>query len=135
MNQKQQHLGWIVLPGTTVGGEVGTFSVEFALHGRSGTESRTFRSLVDTGASYSQVPASFLDELGIERVETVRFRLADGSTREFPIGLAEMELEGRSRFVYVVFGTEDGGALLGAMALESFGLAADAQHRRRFPLN
>ncbi len=38
-----------------------------------------------------------------------------------------MELEGRNGHVYVVFGREDGPILLGAMALETFALAADAK--------
>jgi hypothetical protein len=76
----------LILPGTTVGGEVGTFYVDFTLWNRDRTRSRTLNGLVDTGASYTQVPASILDELGIERFESRVFSLADGSQREFSLG-------------------------------------------------
>jgi predicted aspartyl protease len=98
----------LILPGTTVGGEVGTFYVDFTLWNRDRTRSRTLNGLVDTGASYTQVPASILDELGIERFESRVFSLADGSQREFSLGWVEMELQGRPGFVYVIFGDEGG---------------------------
>ena len=61
------------------------------------------------------------------------FTLADGSKREFSIGWVDLELEGRFRGVYVIFGDEGGKALLGSMALGTFGLAADARTRRLIP--
>ena len=120
---------WIILPGTTVGGKVGTFYVDFTIWNRDRTQSRTLNGLVDTGASYTLVPASILDELGIERDESEVFTLADGSTQELSIGWANMELEGRTRPVYVIFGASET-ILLGAMALEAFALAADAKNHR-----
>ena len=131
MSQKQQPAeDWIILPGTTIGGEVGTFRVDFTIRNRSTKQPRTLNGLVDTGASYTVIPAQILDELGIERDETELFSLADGSVHELAIGRAEMELQGRTRDVYVVFGSDTRKILLGAMALEAFALAADARHRR-----
>ena len=121
------------LPGTTVGGAVGTFYADFTLWSPDRTRSRALNGLVDTGASYTLVPASILEELGIERFETRTFSLADGSRRELALGWAEMELEGRPGFVYVVFGDAGGKILLGATALEAYGLAADAKNRRLIP--
>ena len=124
---------WIVLPGTTIGGEVGTFYVDFVIRNQDRTQSRTLNGLVDTGASYTLVPASILEELGIERAEPRMFSLADGSTQELSIGFAEMELEGRVCPVHLVFGLDSNKILLGAMALEAFALAADAKNRRLIP--
>ena len=121
------------LPGTTVGGAVGTFYADFTLWSPDHTRSRTLNGLVDTGASYTLVPASILEELGIARFETRTFTLADGSRREMSIGLVDLELEGRSRMVYVLFGAEKGQALLGSMALSAFALASDAKNRRLIP--
>ena len=121
------------LPRTTVGGAVGTFYADFTLWNQDHTRSRTLNGLVDTGASYTLVPAAILEELGVERFETRTFTLADGSRREFGLGWAEMELEGRPGFVYVVFGDAGGKILLGATALEAYGLAADAKNRRLIP--
>ena len=121
------------LPGTTVGGAAGTFYADFTLWSQDHTRSRTLNGLVDTGASYTLVPASILEELGIARFETRTFTLADGSRREMSIGLVDLELEGRSRMVYVLFGDEKGQGVLGAMALSAFALAADAKNRRLIP--
>ena len=123
----------LILPGTTVGGEVGTFSADFILWNADQTVSRTLNGLVDTGASYTMVPASILEELGIEREDTETFNLADGSRRDYDLGFARMELDGKRRRVAVIFGPENAGVLLGAFALEVFGLAADAKYRRLIP--
>lgn len=122
-----------VLPGTTVGGPGGTFYADFTLLSRDRTQARTLNGLVDTGASYTMVPASILEELNIERFETRTFSLADGSRRQYSLGLAEMELDGKIRPVHIVFGDEGVKILLGAMALEAFALAADAKNRRLIP--
>ena len=122
-----------VLPGTTVGGAVGTFYADFTLWSPNRDRSSTLNGLVDTGAAYTQVPASILEDLGIESFDTRTFILADGSRREFDLGWAEMELEGRPGFVYVVFGDAGGKILLGATALEAYGLAADAKNRKLIP--
>ena len=124
---------WIILPGTTVGGEVGTFYVDFVIRNEDQSRSRTLNGLVDTGASYTLVPASILEELSIERVESRVFSLADGSRQELSIGWAVMELDGHRSPVAVVFGLDSSKILLGAMALETFALAADAKNHRLIP--
>ena len=121
------------LPGTTVGGAVGTFYADFTLWSPDRIRYRTLNGLVDTGASYTLVPASILEELGIAKFETRTFTLADGSRREMALGLVDLELEGRHRTVYVLFGDEKGKVALGSMALSSFALAADAKNRRLIP--
>ena len=85
---------WIILPGTTVGGEVGTFYVDFVIRNQDQSRSRTLNGLVDTGASHTLVPGSILEELDIERLRSRVFSLADGSRRELFVGWVEMELEG-----------------------------------------
>ena len=134
MTQLQQtSKQWIILPGTTVGGELGIFSVDFVIRDRSSTRARALSGVVDTGASYTVIPAPILDELSIEREGTRVFSLADGSRQELPIGWAEIELQGQRGNVYVVFGVDRRKTLLGAMALETFSMAADAKNRRLIP--
>ena len=124
---------WIILPGTTIGGEVGTFSVDFVIRNRATAQARELNGVVDTGASHTVIPATILDELGIEREQTRVFSFADGSRRELAIGWAEMDLQGQRGHVYVVFGPDSRKILIGAMALETFALAADAKYRRLIP--
>ena len=130
IEKHQSDQDWIILPGTTIGGEVGTFRVDFTIRNRVDGRERTLNGLVDTGASYTVVPEHILDELAIPRDEIELFSLADGSVQELAIGRAEMQLDGRIRDVYVVFGTSREKILLGAMALEAFALAADAKNRK-----
>lgn len=129
---KQVITDGLVPAGTTIGGEVGTFHVDFTLWNPEKTRSRTLNALVDTGASYTLIPASELSELGIEPEKTRRFQLANGDTQDFPVGRADIELENNTENVHVVFGPENR-ILLGAMALEAFALAADARNRRLVP--
>lgn len=123
----------IILPGTTVGGEVGTFSADFVLWNADQTASRSLNGLVDTGASYTMIPASILEDLGIAREETRTFELADGSRRRYDLGFPRMELAGKRGRVHVIFGPENTRILIGALALEVFALAADAKYRRLIP--
>ena len=122
-----------VLPGTTIGGEVGTFYVDFVLWNLGMDRSQSLNGLVDTGSTFPQAPASLLEGLGIERTDTMRFRLADGSRTELSLGQVMLELRGEVRPINIVFGPEGGSVLLGALALESFGLAADVSNQQLVP--
>ena len=82
---------------------------------------------VDTGPSYSKLPASLLDRLGIEPEErTYPVVLADDRIEEYAIGQASFEIAGRARISPVFFG-EEGIALLGATSLQALGLIPDTQ--------
>ena len=80
---------------------------------------------VDTGALYSQVPASMLERLGHRPNATRVFKLADGSTDTLPVGSIPMRLLGEVQPTLFVFAEEDSDPLLGALALEEFGYKAD----------
>ena len=112
---------------------MGIFYTDFALWNPEKSASSSLTALVDTGASYVQVPASILDELGIMRERTARFTLADGSRRELSMGWTPIELENDIASVYVIFGDEGSSILLGALALETFALAVDANRRVFIP--
>ena len=134
MTQSKYARRQMVLPGTTVGGEVGTFHVDFIIRNRTDpTRELTLNGVVDTGASYTVIPERLLDDLGVEREGYMVFEIADGSRQELPLGWVEMELLGEAAKVYVVFGHDSGPVLLGAMALETFSLAADAKNRALIP--
>ena len=122
-----------VLPGTTIGGKVGTFGADFTIRRRDGAHPRALHGIVDTGASFVIVPEHILNEMGVAPDETAWFSLADGSVHELAVGEILLDLTGRTKTVQVVFGTSSRKILLGAMALEAFGLAADAKNRRLIP--
>ena len=123
----------IILPGTTIGGEVGIFRADFTIRHQDGTQLRALNGVVDTGSSFVIVPERILDEMGVARDEPAWFGLADGSTLEMSVGEALLGLQGRTKTVQVIFGLDPRKTLLGAMALEAFGLAADAKNHRLIP--
>ena len=89
--------------------------------------------IVDTGATYSMLPASLLNErLGLEPSEQMTFTLADGSRQTYGLGEARFRIEERERTSPVIFGPDDV-FLLGAVSLQSFGLIADTTHHRLIP--
>ena len=90
--------------------------------------------LVDTGSTYTVLPASALIRLGVEAAEQALFELADDRLVEYPVGDARIRLEGRERIAPVVFGPEGATLLLGSVTLEIFRLAVDPVHRRLVPV-
>ena len=109
--------------------------VSFTLYSPDGERSRTLCGTVDTGASFTVVPEDILDELGIERGESLLFSLADGSIHERCIGYSLMELEGRSEIVTVVFGSSNRKILIGAESLVELRFAVDLVNNRLIPVD
>ena len=98
-----------------------------------------FKVLVDTGAFYSILPSSTLDDLGVRREGETQFVYADGRAGAMDIGFVFIELNGsRAVPTIVAFGNDDGPALLGSYALEGMELMVDPlgeQLLPRGPLN
>ncbi len=87
-------------------------------------------AVVDTGATFSQFPRSLLARLGVTPVEQREFTLADSRRIVRDIAIVTVRLEGRTRPTVCVVGEDGGPSLLGAVTLETFGLAADPVNRR-----
>jgi predicted aspartyl protease len=89
--------------------------------------------LVDSGATYSIVPAKELKRLGIEPHDMAEFSLADASkTIRRKIGHALFEYNGKQGPAPVVFGEKDDSQLLGVMTLEALGLVLDPLKRKLY---
>lgn len=112
---------------------MGTFYHEMQVFSASGDRSETVDTLVDTGASCSQVPGSILQPLGIFPTDTAEAELADGRVVEDPIAEIRVEINGRATLTWVTFGPENVASLLGAHALEGVRLAVDPSRRRLIP--
>ncbi len=89
--------------------------------------------LVDTGATYSQVPESLLHRLGIPVRWEAEVKLGDGSMVTDRIGQASIRLGGKTFFTPVTFGREGEPNLLGVVALETALLAVDPVGQRLVP--
>lgn len=90
--------------------------------------------LVDSSATYSVVPASVLDGLGIRPLREEEFGLADGTSVRRKIGIALFEYGERIGGANVIFGEPEDTTLLGVLTLEALGYALDPLRRRLTPL-
>lgn len=113
---------------------MGTFTIPIEVGDLAGRQFVEVVALVDTGSTYTIVPGGILTRLGVVREGYRRFELGDNRIVEYPIGQARIRLEGQELIVLVVFASEDGDTLLGATALEIFGLGVDPINRRLVPV-
>jgi clan AA aspartic protease len=90
--------------------------------------------LIDSGAIYSVVPSRTLEALGIKPLAEETFRLADGSKIVRKKGVAVFKHGQRVGGADVIFGEEGDHTLLGALTLESLGLALDPLKRELKPI-
>jgi len=91
--------------------------------------------VVDTGATDCVVPASAMRAAGVKPVGRMVYQLADGSLREYDVGLVQIEFLGETTAGRVIFGPERTEPILGVTALESVGAVVDPVRRelRRVP--
>ncbi len=105
--------------------KLGTFRYGIDLIDAGGEHAEAVEPWVDTGALYSQFPAPLLERLGHRPNASRRFRLADGSVMERPIGPVPIRIGAEVQPVICVFSGEGSEMLLGATTLEAFSLAPD----------
>jgi clan AA aspartic protease len=91
---------------------------------------------IDTGALYSFVPEDFLEKIDFEPSETRAMVFADGRIGRCPFGYCNFKIEGFEAVntCPVVSGTKGSMFLLGATALENFGLEADPVNKKLNPV-
>ena len=114
---------------------MGTFHETIGLAARPGGPPEEIAALVDTGATYTLVPAPILRRLGVEPIRRQTFLIADGSRVEREVGWLLVRIGGEESPTVVVFGDEDAEPLLGAVTLEEFGLGVDPVRRRLVPVD
>jgi len=90
--------------------------------------------LIDSGATFSVVPSTVLQRLGIPALSEQEFRLADGSKIVRKRGSAAFRYGDRMGVADVIFGEEGDATLLGAHTLEAFGYSLDPLRRELRPL-
>ena len=113
---------------------MGIFRQPIVISDLTGQNSVEIEAVVDTGAFYSVLPSYLLQELGVEPIDRITFRLADNQQIEMDIGHAWITFEDRRRITTVAFGSDTGQLLLGAFTLEGLELAVDPQGQRLVPI-
>jgi predicted aspartyl protease len=91
---------------------------------------------IDTGALYSFVPEDRLKAIGVEPAATRKLVLADGRQETRLLGFCDLQIEGLEGSIPcpIVFAPEGSLYLLGATALENFGVEVDPVNRRLKPI-
>lgn len=116
---------------------MGMFKVRVRV-GNADDATRSFEEdfWVDTGALYSFVPEDRLDEIGVESIRTRQVVLADGRTDRRRFGEAKLTIDelGETLTCPIIFGPKGSLYLLGATALENFGVDADPTGKRLKPI-
>ncbi len=91
---------------------------------------------VDTGALYSFVPQEFLEKIEVEPAATRNLVLADGRQESRLLGFCDFQIEGLEGSIPcpVIFAPKGSLFLLGATALENFGVEVDPIQKRLKPI-
>ncbi len=112
---------------------MGTFTARIGVSNGSGRVPEWVDALVDTGATFTVLPASLLRErVGVTPTRQMTFTFADGREGPMPVGEARLFVSGREATSPIVFGEEDR-YLLGATTLQSLGLIADTTNHELIP--
>lgn len=90
--------------------------------------------LVDSGATYSVLPASVWQQLGLVADEHVELSLVDGTIITRGVSECRFSIGGRAATSPVVLGRDDEGPLLGAVTLETLRLVLNPLTRRLMPM-
>ena len=114
---------------------MGTFCITVEIGDPHGQNFQPVVVLVDTGATFTKVPRSLLEELAVPAESTYTAELADGRRIQRTRGRTMIRLHGREFPTPVTFGEESEPSLLGAMALEDAMLAVDPHSQRLIPVN
>lgn len=99
-----------------------------------GSYLRNLRMRADTGASYSQLPAGLLRELGWMPTQAPRRAgLADGTATTVELGEVKIRYNEEDLTRLFVFGEESCPRLLGSDTLQGLGMGVDPVHHRLMP--
>ncbi len=91
---------------------------------------------VDTGALYSFIPEKRLEEIGLAPISSRKIVFADGRQEKRRFGEAVFSINelGESVTCPVIFAPENSLYLLGATALENFGVDVDPVSKKLKPI-
>jgi clan AA aspartic protease len=113
---------------------MGETTVRIKVSSLTGEESAEVEVLVDTGATYTAIPETILERLGVERIGKVKIEFANGEMEERDIGNALIEIDGMKRANPVLFAKGRDAVVFGLVTLESCGLTVDPVSRKLVPL-
>ena len=109
---------------------MGIFTVPIVVGDVQWQQTLGLEALVDTGTTFSAMPASVLVQLGIEPIVRREVEFAHGEVREMAVGWMRVVVEMQDILTPVMFNEEGTEPLLGAVALEEALLGVDPVSQR-----
>ncbi|MFH1097506.1 MAG: retroviral-like aspartic protease family protein [Candidatus Desantisbacteria bacterium] len=113
---------------------MGITYVEGQVQGLSGKQENV-RFLVDSGATYSLLPKTVWESIGLSPKRKSSFTLADGTIVERAISEAFVSFPQGEAHTPVILGEENDEALLGVVTLEILGLVFNPFNRTLHPMH
>ena len=113
---------------------MGTFSMPVEIAGPDNERFETVDALVDTGSTYTMLPASLFRSLGVSPFDRQEFILANGERIHRDVGEVVVRIDGRVRPTFAIFANEGAHPILGAFTLEAFSVGVDTVNRRLIPI-
>ena len=111
----------------------GTFSYPLEVISADGTRFEVVDALVDTGSTFTCLPASLLHELRIVPCRRIQSELPDGSIVDDEVGEVYVRLAGIERPTIVTFAEENSPPVIGKYTLEGALLVVDPVRQRLAP--
>ena len=112
---------------------MGITYIDGVARGPTGIE-ESVRFLVDSGATYSLLPTSAWQAIGLEPTREQDFSLADGTTVARRISTCYLTLPQGKDYTPVILGEPGDEALLGVVTLEILGLVFNPFSRTLHPM-
>lgn len=111
------------------------FWVKMTVQSIDGAHECMVDALAGTGASFAVLPASVLQDIGIEPTRRLTFRQPDGWQKLERVGDARITIDGVTGPTAVVFGPEDFPAKVGHVTLSSLLLDIVPGEQRLMPVD
>ena len=113
---------------------MGIFKVSMEVGDPQGRNFQEVELLVDTGSTFTALPAELLRSLNVPVQESAQAELANGTVEAVDVGETRVRLQGKSFTTPVIFAAEGEPSLLGAVTLEDALLAVDPVGQRLVPV-
>ena len=113
---------------------MGELTVTIGVGNQQGGQLEDLEVIVDTGSTFTAVPRSLLEKLGVPVRRTAQSRMADGRSVPVDIGWTVVRVQDQVFATQVTFAEENEPALLGVVTLEDALLAVDPVGQRLIPV-
>jgi len=97
---------------------------------KDGSRFQRVIAVINPNTSYTVMPSTLLEMLGVEPQWTDLLQAADGTRNEYSVAEVRVRIDDRERATNCVFGSPDSQPTVGKYTLDGFGLAVDEANNR-----